>query len=110
MKNYSIASVLNSIVSDIHLMVVRLMSRLILYWCLIKMISLRGFMRCNPLNRCLNLPKIHIRKADMYEDVENQKCQFCEKTVTGNQQFMVAGKNLYGKTGYAPRWLKEETK
>jgi len=43
----------------------------------------------------------------MYEDVVNQKCHFCDEMITGSQQYMVSGKNLPSKRGYAPRWLKE---
>jgi len=43
-----------------------------------------------------------------YEDVVNQKCLFCDATVTGSQEFMLEGKNLPGRMGRAPKWVKEK--
>ncbi len=44
----------------------------------------------------------------MYKDVENQKCHFCEATISGIQQFMLGGKNLPSKIGRITKELKEK--
>lgn len=42
----------------------------------------------------------------MYKDVENKKCHFCEATISGNQQFMLGGKQLPSKMGRITKELK----
>jgi hypothetical protein len=45
----------------------------------------------------------------MYEDVVNQKCHYCEATISGNQQYMLGGKNLPSKRGgRIPNWIKQK--
>ncbi len=39
-----------------------------------------------------------------YQDVENVKCLFCEKRVSGNQRFFLNGRNF--QRGATPLWLK----
>lgn len=43
----------------------------------------------------------------VYKDV-NVTCKYCGDSVSGNQQYMIGGRQLCGRRGRIPKWLKEK--